>query len=184
MPAWIRDASSWKLVLGLWVRDGGVWKPVQGGWVRDGGAWKLFFSAGTVQHSNVDIRGSGSGPGPGTAIASVTFQSNGITNAQATPTEVVKTHPIPGQWWSSEPDAGVGNNFDVRCAAINSGSFSTAAAAVGTWITMNSDRGWFNSRSSASPGSSSVNADFEIRPAGGGSVLAAFNVILAATWST
>lgn len=97
--------------------------------------------------------------------ASITFTTDGritITGG----TELV--------WNTGAPNSGIGSSYQVRCESLISGSWNIQAAAVGTWITISSDRTWTITRTvMEGAGSDYVSGIFQIRAVGGSSVLAA-----------
>ena len=77
-----------------------------------------------------------------------------------------------GEWWSDEPDTGIGSSYDVRQASLTSGSWSFQAATVTTWIAMSSERVWrCTVAAMASPALNQAQGVFEVRLTGSGSAL-------------
>lgn len=71
--------------------------------------------------------------------------------------------------WISPKSASVGDGYDIRCT-LNSGSLDPGSSATSSWLQLNASRYWYVQR--ASPGTSAASVTVEIRPHGGGAVLA------------
>ena len=104
-------------------------------------------------------------------VAGFTFNLDGSIDDQG-PGNLDLSQVDPGTWWSDEPDAIIGNSYDVRCASLVSGTWSVQAATVGTWIQMSANRNW-RSRviGMSSPDIRSCNGIFEVRATGVGVAL-------------
>src|SRR5690554_1310640 len=108
----------------------------------------LLHSGGQVQQSNVSAASSvPSGP----SAASVTFRSDGQATSSG---NVASSHPISGEWWSQEPQTGIGAQYEIRCVSAD-GSFTGQAAPIGTWVDMSSNRLWSVTRGQVGPGTNS-----------------------------
>ena len=90
------------------------------------------------------------------------------------------TNIHPGEWWSEEPTVGIGADYDIRCEALTSGTWSLEAAAVGTYVNMSAERVWRVDAlggGKSPPNSKQCVADFQIRLAVSPfTVLASFEV--------
>lgn len=76
------------------------------------------------------------------------------------------------EWWSDEPEASIGDDYDVRCASINSGVWDFQAASVGTWIQISIARDWrVTVLTMDAPDQQVCNANFEISLTGGASAI-------------
>lgn len=71
--------------------------------------------------------------------------------------------------WVTPKTGTVGDAYEIRCT-LHSGTLTGGSALTGTWLQLNSNRYWSVFR--ASPGTSVANVTIEIRPFGGGAVLA------------
>lgn len=94
----------------------------------------------------------------GTAEVQWQFLSNG----QLWINRVVGSNSQPNnEWWSLEPDTGVGVDYETRhLSAGKIGTFSSEAAAADAWITIGSTRNWAVTRTST--GTKSCTATFEV----------------------
>ena len=130
-----------------------LYSPSGGMVVINGGA-SSYYDPGNLVHSGVafNVDGECYDVGPGVLIRTI-FTS--------------------GEWWSDEPDTGIGSSYDVRCASIVGGTtWSFQAATVGTWIQMSSERVWrCTVTAMASPSTRSCTGSFEIRNTGSGTAL-------------
>ena len=113
-------------------------------------------------------------PGFGTT-ASLGFQIDGsLTYTDGTSTPIDKS----GEWYSTEPVADIGDDYDVRCASITSGpAWFAEGAAVGTWIDISNGgvgKTWQVNRQYSVDGNGTTETVgvFEIRATGTGPVLA------------
>ncbi len=82
-----------------------------------------------------------------TAECGIRFNADGsIEVGKGTGFSPVYTSIHPREWWTKEPATGIGNNYQVRCASVTTGSpdllWSDQAAAIGTYITMSAGRVW------------------------------------------
>ena len=110
----------------------------------------------------------------GICHAGIAFSADGIVY-DVGPTLGDRTQFASGQWYSGEPSAGIGSSYEVRCASLvsSSGGWDVQAAAVGTWVDISVERVWRDTVvGMEAPAIDTCHAVFEIRPAGGGSVLA------------
>lgn len=66
-----------------------------------------------------------------------------------------------GEWWTAEPETGIGSSYEVRALASGgSGTWGNAAAADDTWITISANRAWDHTRTTT--GSTTVSRTFEV----------------------
>ena len=121
-------------------------------------AGQSFFIDGFV--SSFDPTNSG-------ASARFRFLSGGTTSATASPNSGSDTPD-----WAIPAFAGVGNDYDIR-ATLSSGS-TPSSGTLNTWLNLSTTRSWGNSVGSNT--SRFTTLLIELRPAGGGSVLASGNV--------
>ena len=145
------------------------------------------MSVGATPFANAAQQGAGGGgmvvvtnlssnqinPG-GLCTAGFAFNAAGsIDEIGPAATNLTPVHP--GEWWSDEPDVGIGANYDIRCVSLNSGTWDFQAATVGTWIDLSANRTWRDLVTAMqSPAVESVSGNFAIRPNGGGADLATF----------
>lgn len=133
-----------------------------------------FFSAGGI----VVLTGyASSRENPGGLVHSgIAFQRDGTID-DVGPGALERTQVNAGEWFSKEPQVAIGDNYDIRCATISGGPWSTQAATVGTYIKIDDERRWsVRVLAMDSPITlSCTGIPFEIRLTGGGSVLAAAN---------
>lgn len=81
------------------------------------------------------------------------------------------------EWWSKEPQANIGASYQVRCQSLTSGSWSTQAAAVGTWVDISTEPVWVVSVvGMASPDAKEVEAVFQIRRKSDNQIMDTFDV--------
>lgn len=100
--------------------------------------------------------------------AGVAFQSDGSID-DVGPDGLDRTPINPGEWWSDEPDVGIGASYDIRCVSLSLGTWSIQAATVGTWIDISAERLWRNTViGMASPTNKITTGLFAIRVTGGG----------------
>jgi len=72
-----------------------------------------------------------------------------------------------GEWFTGEPEADYGDDFEVRCEEILSGAWVTSAAPEGTWVPLTSNRLWsVGALAMAAPYYQYTPANFEIRRIG------------------
>lgn len=86
---------------------------------------------------------------------------------------------INGEWWSEEPETGIGSSYDVRTNGIT-GTYDIAAASNTVWVQMNLTRTW---GVDAGPGFdvSTAVGTFEIRNTGSGGALDTANITTTAS---
>lgn len=96
---------------------------------------------------------------PGTADARISFENDGeLKGVRLNTTDIDYT----GEWWSAEPEIGIGNSYAARYISGGSGVWDTSAATVNNWITISTTRQWGVTRNTT--GSESANATFEVGP--------------------
>lgn len=95
----------------------------------------------------------------GTADARISFENDGeLKGVKLNGTDLDYT----GEWWSLEPESGIGSSYAARYLSGGSGVWDTSAAAVNNWITISTTRQWGVTRTAT--GSESANATFEVGP--------------------
>jgi hypothetical protein len=126
-----------------------------------------------------------SGP-PGTP-SGVRFNDDGsIDEIEGTQQALIYTQIHSGEWWTGEPDAGIGASYDVRCLSLTSGSWDVQAAVVGTYVGIDTAPEWKEVRTGGKggegPGTDVCIAQFQIRLGSSPfTVLATFEVDARAT---
>lgn len=83
-------------------------------------------------------------PSPGTIGAGIQFQSNGNVDGLAVGTNFFMSPPASSIDWYDPNTPGIGSNFQIRLT-VNSGSSPNiffGGTDVGSWWTLNVDRGW------------------------------------------
>ena len=93
------------------------------------------------------------------ADARISFENDGeLKGVRLNQTDINYT----GEWWSAEPEIGIGSSYAARYISGGSGTWDTSAAAVNNWITISTTRQWGVTRTAT--GSESANATFEVGP--------------------
>lgn len=123
------------------------------------------FSAGgfiTISGEVVSVTGPA-----GSIVAGIRFNTDGSIDKRE---NSVYTQVDPGEYWSNEPETGIGSNYDVRAlSAGKTGTWSQAAEIDDTWIQISANREWVVLRFTA--GTKQCIATFEMRNTGSGSAL-------------
>lgn len=89
---------------------------------------------------------------PDTGTAGFSFQNDGGLDR-------IEDANISGEWWSNEPQANIGDNYEVRAlSAGKSGTWTVSAAADNIWVTINALRTWYIQSS----GFKNTSATFEV----------------------
>lgn len=111
----------------------------------------------------------------GLTDAGIAFQDNGQID-DVGPGNLNRTQVQFAEWWSKEPEVSIGTLYDIRCASLVTGTWTSQAASVGTYIQISAERRW-SVRVTAmnAPDNKQCRGFFEIRPTGGGSVLDSAN---------
>ena len=95
----------------------------------------------------------------GTADARISFENDGeLKGVKLNGTDLDYT----GEWWSAEPEIGIGSSYAARYLSGGSGVWDTSAAGANSWITISGTRQWGVTRTNT--GSESANATFEVGP--------------------
>lgn len=98
----------------------------------------LSSAAGTVVITNHSFLADEFSPG--SVTSAVQFRNNGqlweLDNGFGSDTEQ------NGEWWSDEPEASIGDGYEVRALSGGSGTWGAAAAADNVWITITVSRTW------------------------------------------
>ena len=102
---------------------------------------------------------SADGFSPGTVISGVRFDTDGtMVEIDSETGNVDET----GEWWSDEPQASIGDGYEVQALSSGkTGTWSTSAAADDTWITITANRQW-DVQESGAFSAKSCTATFEI----------------------
>ncbi|MEE8598180.1 MAG: hypothetical protein V3S69_01425 [Dehalococcoidales bacterium] len=119
-------------------------------------AYPTAVVPGNVQigaHSITDQRFSA-----GTARSDYQFQNDGELWSNR---EVAGNTQLNLEWWSDEPEASVGNDYECRhISSGKTGTYTTESAVANTWITITGNRTWGVTRSTQ--GTKACTATFEI----------------------
>lgn len=108
--------------------------------------------------------------------AGIAFQLDGSLD-DIGPGFLDRTQIHSGEWWTLEPEAGIGNSYDVR--NTNANPFDVAAAAQNVWIQISEERQWrIQVTAHESPATQSATMSAEIRDTGSGSALDTANFAL------
>jgi hypothetical protein len=172
MTLHVKDATgTFREITDLQVRDsGGALREIQEGWVRDsGGNLRQFYSRGSVVLTGGVISDSNSP----LAESRVRFNTDGSID-QYTATAGVYSQFHPGEWWSSEPQTGIGSSYQIQLASFTGFAASTGPA-VGVWTPLSSAVEW--TRQTSAGGTRNWNGVIEIRK-GTGAVLASATITL------
>ena len=89
---------------------------------------------------------------PDTGTAGFSFQNDGGLDR-------IEESNIIGEWWSNQPQANIGNSYEVRAlSAGKTGTWSAAAASDNIWTTITGIKTW----SITSSGFKDTSATFEV----------------------
>lgn len=166
MPFHVKDGDTWKEITAPSVRDGGTWKAITEGWVRDGGTWKQFFGALTIALTPGTI----SAVNPlGNAVAGIRFNVAGVLQHLRNTTY----SNVTGEWATATVD---GADYEVYATLGTSSGVNSSTGTFGSWLNLGTAREWTITRSSV--GVATRDITFQIRPAGGGDVLASATITL------
>lgn len=126
-----------------------------------GAGGTVSLTGGTINHTDLGL----------TVQSGITFHPNGYLYDLG-PGIGDRTLFIAGEWWSNLPETNIGASYDVRCASLTSGTWSAQAAAVGTWVQINTELIWRNTVAAmAAPSVKSTTAVFEISLTGAASAI-------------
>lgn len=141
----------------------------------------LFAAIGTVETITLSNQSMINGDNPGgTAYSGVMFRSDGSIDEVGYTLAIFTQYGAGVQWSSNEPSA-TGADYDIRCASITSGSFTSSAATVTTWVNLATDRRWYVSIASKfSPDLKGCTAVFEISEAGAATAIDSATITLLA----
>lgn len=124
----------------------------QGGAVKLSTAWNLqSYSAGLL------------------TTCGITFNSDGSLTPIYNDTSDL---PDADNWWTDNPETGVGDDYEVAVTSITTGAFNVGAA-VGTYVRLDVNRTWsVRVTAKQAPDTNVANGvTFAIRPFGGGSII-------------
>jgi len=104
--------------------------------------------------------------GVGTQEIRLRFNTDGTVDLYKTSTGYVQISASTD--WII-PNGSADSSYEVRCASVSSGVWTTQPAAVGTWLALSSNREWLLTDTDASPFNFETisGAVFEIRKDGG-----------------
>lgn len=106
----------------------------------------LPSGGGTTPGPSVVLTGPkffmGSQPVAGSITVGARFDTDGgLTEAD----NVNGDTAVPEEWWTAEPDPGIGSSYEVRAlSAGKTGAWDASAAADDVWITISANRTWSN----------------------------------------
>lgn len=78
------------------------------------------------------------------AVSGARYNSDGsIDEIEGRDFSETYTQIHTGEWWSDEPDSGIGSDYDIRCQSIDAnGPWDTQPASVGTYVGLNTNPIW------------------------------------------
>ena len=188
MSSSIKNSGIWAPIQHIWVKSAGIWNDVQKAFVKDAGVWKLFFSRSSIPAlSNQAIVG-----GPSVTVS---FNNDGTLTKYESGGGTTIT--VTGQWLTSSPatvSSAVCAAYDVMFTYTSGPNPNSGTPQNGGATKSGSGYGvWFNLATTRSislgayPGSISGDGNgilrytADIRPAGGGAILATGAFILNAS---
>ena len=145
MPMHFRDGAAWRVAKELHFRDGAAWRKAKEVWVHDGTAWRKAFSGGAIVNPLGALSFDDSQMWPDWAVASISFLNDGTLGG------------VAGDWYAPT-SAGIGASYWIR-ATLSSGN-TPAGAALNTWHSLSTARGW--SLSQTTQGSKSCTLNISI----------------------
>lgn len=122
--------------------------------------------AGGLQVTTITFTSQGDPAG----TSGVRFNTDGSLDERAQGVYVTTVHPR--EWWSTEPQSGIGSSYEIRCASLSSGTWTSEAASVGTWTALSSAREWRNTSATTKQ----TVGTFEIGRVGTSTALISFTV--------
>jgi len=170
----VYNGSSWVVGV-LKVYNGSAWveKPA----FYNGSSWVDLYSGNPITMPTGTFTKSNDG---GTCYSGLVFRNDGSVDTKGYGSTTYTQTGAGSLWHEDEPSAS-GSLYDVRCASISSGSWTSSAASTGTWIQLNTDRHWYVSIASKfSPGSKIITCVMEIRLRSTGEVLGSETVTVRA----
>jgi hypothetical protein len=141
----VNVASVWKEVIQIYANVAGTWKEI---------LYKVTLSGETIQDGVLD---------PANATAGIRFNTDGTIDKLV---GVTYTQIDSATDWII-PNGQASIDFDVRFTAPT-GTWTSEAAAVNTWIDLGTNREWYVQQTS--PGTNSITCTFEIRDKAGTTV--------------
>ncbi|TQV82862.1 hypothetical protein [Aliikangiella coralliicola] len=119
--------------------------------------------SGTSDFVNMPSQFSSEAIGALPQTATIKFKRDGTIELDGGPNS---------NWNAGAPQTTLGDNYDVRCSQMISGSWDIQAAAVGTWVALSSDRSWMVLRTlMEGAGSDTASGIFQIRRSGETTIL-------------
>lgn len=136
MPVHIRVGGVWKQCDAVHLRTGGAWKQLDQAHIRTGGVWKESLALPSdLLVTNINLIDTFAG----FAAMSCTFKNWGWIQEGSVQRGQNQVHA--GEYLITEPIF-EGSLYEIRCASMVTGTWSVQPAAVGTWISISSDRQW------------------------------------------
>lgn len=163
MPLKQNISGTWK-DLTCWINVSGTWKQATV-WKNVSGTWKQITSSLSASLPT-DIAAGDFTFYPTGAFAQLAVMGGGTWEA---------TNGGSGTWKNS------GSGGDYECRLSGSGIYTLSGDATGSWLRLNVSRTWSYSTSGSTSEYKSWSGTLEIRPYGGGTVLASANVTIDAT---
>ncbi len=178
----VKSGGVWRLITAPQVQSGGVWRAIQEIKVKSGGVWRRVFTTAGVNQPNIVVSQSASGQD---VQSGVRFQGDG--GSDEIDKDGITIPRVAGEWWSDEPEALIGDDYDVREASHvgGTGPWDFAAAAVGDWVNIGTGRNWWVQRTfgkgQEGPGTDNAKGNFEIRDSETQTIQATFTLDASAT---
>lgn len=156
-------AGTWKDIT-CWINVAGTWKQATV-WKNVAGTWKQITGSSLSASLPASIWAQDFTFYPNPAYAVISIQSSGAW---------IATNEVGGTWMNS----GTGADYEVRLTGTGT---TPGGAALNTWLQLNTTRYWDLATSGGGYESYSFSGTLEIRPYGGGTVLASSSITIDAT---
>jgi len=159
----VNIATAWKVVSQPEVNVGGDWKDCISIQSNVGGSWETVWEAVGGGFVDMGLGENVDHTNPGTLIqAKFSFETDGTVHDYG-PTILVDNGKMSaGEWWSEEPEVGIGSSYDVREDLHYGDTWFYQGASLDDWVQMNLNRGWGLRRLGMNEGESYGWGTFEI----------------------
>ncbi len=141
------DNGTWRKMNEMHYNDASTWRELDAIWYNDQGDWKQVFTNKAVSLTNWTATGSRNTTAAGVQTATGAYQ----VQADGTAAERVNTNSntdsttvtgILDNWWTGKPQAGVGNDYEVRATQTGSSSGGIFSGTLDTWEDISVTREW------------------------------------------
>jgi len=148
MPISYNDGGTWRELIDVYYNDGGTWRTLDAVYYNDEGTWRKVHDSGAgsmvlLDNQNISATQNTAQSDP---ISAYHLFNDGHAEEEfntAVGGPSTSTFNLPSNWWTTNPQASVGDDYEVQVTVSATNGIGTLSGdATGAWIPLTTDRSW------------------------------------------